>query len=91
MRTIFRIGPVLVLIPTIAWAEVWHVVLRDESENWLILGPPVGLLAIVVMWHVALLIIEQDKLAYFAYAIAFIPTFLTALIFATMFAVSFPV
>jgi hypothetical protein len=78
------------LIPTIAWAWTWHLLPRDESDSWYIFWPLTGILAIVVIWHVALLVLEQNRLAYFAYAVAFIPTFATVSIFATMFAAGFP-
>ena len=78
------------LIPTFVWAAAWHIVLRDENDSWYIVWPLVGFLAIVVMWHVALLILERHRLAYLAYAIMFVPAFYVAYAFAMIFATHFP-
>ena len=78
------------LIPTFAWAAAWHLVLRDESDSWYIVWPLVGFLAFAVMWHVALLIFERNRLAYLAYAIAFMPAFYILNGFAMIFATHFP-
>jgi hypothetical protein len=78
------------LIPTLVWAAAWYFVLRDENDSWYIVWPLVGFFAIVVMWHVALLILERQRLAYFAYAITFIPAFYVAYGFAMIFATHFP-
>jgi hypothetical protein len=78
------------LVPTLVWAAAWRVVLRDENDSWYIAWPLVGFLAVVVMWHVALLILERNRLAYLAYASAFIPVFFVVYGFAMMFATHFP-
>jgi hypothetical protein len=78
------------LIPTFVWAAAWCLVLRDENQSWYIVWPLVGFFAIVVIWHVALLILEKRKLAYLVYAIAFIPAFSVAYFFAMIFATHFP-
>jgi hypothetical protein len=78
------------LIPTLAWATAWYLVLRDENDSWYIVWPLVGFLAIVTIWHVALLIFEKKRIAYFAYAIVFIPVFSALYGFAMIFATHFP-
>jgi len=78
------------LIPTFAWAAAWYFVLRDENDSWYIVWPLAGFFAIAVMWHVALLILERPRLAYLAYAIAFIPAFYVTYALAMIYATHFP-
>jgi hypothetical protein len=90
MRTTFRIGPILMLIPTIAWAIAWHLILRDENQSWYVVWPLVGFLATVVIWHVALLVLEKHRIAYLAYAVGFIPAFWFLYVLAIIYATHFP-
>jgi hypothetical protein len=78
------------LIPTIAWASAWNWVLREENQSWYIVWPLVGFLAIVVIWHVALLIFEKHRLAYLAYAVTFIPAFWSLYVLGIIYATHFP-
>jgi len=78
------------LVPTLIWAAAWNLVLRGEDDSWYIVWPLMGFLATVVMWHVALLILERNRLAYLAYAVAFIPIFFVAYVLALIFATHFP-
>ena len=78
------------LIPTVAWTAVWCLMLRDENQSWYIVWPLIGFLAIVMIWHVALLIVERERLAYLIYAIVFIPAFSVLYFFAVIFATHFP-
>jgi hypothetical protein len=90
MRKLFRVGPVLMLVPTLLWAIAWYLILNGEDESWYIRWPLVGFLALVLVWHVALLIFEKRRLAYLAYALAHIPVFLVTYEFSLIFATHFP-
>jgi hypothetical protein len=90
MRKLFRVGPVLMLVPTLLWATAWYLILHDENDSWYIVWPLVGSLAIVLVWHVALIIFEKNRLAYLAYAMAHIPVFLVTYELALIFATHFP-
>jgi hypothetical protein len=90
MRKVFRIGPVLMLVPTISWATAWYLILRDENDSWYIVWPLIAFLIIALVWHVALLIFEQKRLAYFAYALVHVPVFLVTYELALIFGTHFP-
>jgi hypothetical protein len=90
MRTLFRVGPVVLLVPTLLWATAWNLLLHDENDSWYIVWPLIGFLAIVLAWHVALLIFEKNRRAYLAYALVHVPVFCVAYEFALIFATRFP-
>jgi hypothetical protein len=78
------------LVPTLLWATAWYLILRDENDSWYIVWPLGGFLVIVLVWHVALLIFEKNRLAYLAYALGHIPVFLVTYELALIFATHFP-
>jgi hypothetical protein len=89
-RTLFRVGPVLMLIPTVLWATAWNLLLHDKKQSWYIVWPLVGFLGIAVIWHVALLVLEKDRLAYLGYALVHLPAFWVVYVFAIILATHFP-
>jgi len=90
MRRLFRVGPALMLFPTLLWAAAWNLILHDENSSWYIVWPLVSFLAMALIWHVALIVFEKNRLAYFAYALVHIPVFWVAYVFAMIFATHFP-
>jgi hypothetical protein len=90
LRTTFRIGPVLMVVPTLAWATVWYLALQGENDSWYIVWPLIGFFAAVIIWHIALLILEKNRFAYIAYAIVFMPAFYILYGLALIFATHFP-
>ncbi|MCP4619855.1 MAG: hypothetical protein GY844_25895 [Bradyrhizobium sp.] len=90
VRRLFRVGPVLMLVPTILWAAGWNWTLQGENDSWYIIGPLIGFLIIVLVWHLALLLVEKNRFAYFGYALVHLPLFWVTYEFAMMFATRFP-
>jgi hypothetical protein len=90
MRKVFRIGPVFVIGPLLLWAMGWNLALHEENQDWYIVWPMLGLLCIVVLWHVALLIAEKNRLAYAVYALLHIPAFYGIWVIARIYATRFP-
>jgi hypothetical protein len=78
------------LIPTLVWAATWYLVLREENQSWYIAWPLIGVFVIVVIWHVALIILQKNRLAYATYAIVFVPVFYVVYGLALIFATHFP-
>jgi hypothetical protein len=91
MRTLFRVGPIVMLIPTLLWATAWNLLLHDENQSWYIVWPLIGFIGIAVIWHVALLVIEKNRLAYLGYALVHLPAFFVIYVFSIIFATHFPI
>jgi uncharacterized membrane protein YadS len=89
MRKFFRFGPVLLLAPVLLWAAVWNSALSEENQSWYIMWPMFGFIGVAAIWHVALFVVEKERVAYFIYAVIHMPIFcgiwFGALILATRF------
>src|SRR5690349_17864518 len=75
LRTLFRVGPVLMLVPVVLWAAAWNLSLSGENQGWYIVQPMNGLLITAALWHLALIALDKNRLLYLAYAVAFLPVF----------------
>jgi hypothetical protein len=77
MYILFRIGPILMLIPVLLWTTIWGLVSYHHDPgilSVLIILPFFLFLLIAAFWHVALILFEEGRrLAYLAYAILFMP------------------
>jgi hypothetical protein len=63
---------------------------HSENDGWYIVWPLIGFLVIAVVSHVALLVFEKNRFAYFAYALVHVPVFLATYVLALIFATHFP-
>ena len=74
VRALFRIGPILMLIPMLLWAGGWALALHEENQSWYINGPFGGFIITAALWHIALIVHERGhRLAYLVYAILNMP------------------
>ena len=89
-RKLFRVGPVVMLLPILLWATAWHLMLLGENQSWYIIAPLIGLLVVGLAWHIALLIFEKNRLLYSVYALVHVPVLLVAYEAAMIFATRFP-
>jgi hypothetical protein len=80
IRILFRIGPVLLLVPLLLWAWVWSAIVPDEAtkaQQWYIIPPMIALLILAALWHIALVVVEKGwRFPYLFYAIAHMTLFL---------------
>jgi hypothetical protein len=91
MRRLFRVGPVLLLVPLILWAAAWYNVLQEENQGWYIWWPMTGFLYLAALWHIALVVSQKGhRFAYLAYAVIHMPIFWLIYVVAAIYATHFP-
>lgn len=90
MQKIYRIGPILLILPVAVWALAWFFALSEENQAWYIVWPLEGLLGLAIIWHVALLVTESARVAYFVYALFHLPVFCGIFFLALVLATRFP-
>ena len=77
-KKMFRLGPAVLLPLMILWAQVCFRTGTSEAYDWWRMHPIYAAVAVVVPWHVALLLVEKDRFIYLMYAVAHIPIFVVA-------------
>lgn len=91
MKRIFILGPAPFLIPlTIIWAIVCNQIGDGESQDSWRIFPLEACLAMVLIWHVALIAAEKNRGKYIRYALFHIPAYWIIYVLAVIFAVRFP-
>jgi hypothetical protein len=91
MRKLFRIGPVLMLVPLMLWTTAWNITLQCENQDWYIVWPMVGFLGLAALWPIALVVFEKGhRYAYLAYAVVHVPIFYMIYVVAIIYATHFP-
>jgi hypothetical protein len=81
---VFRFGPALLLPIVYLWASTCNLIGSGEAGDWWRVYPFAVMLVAALLWHLALIAVEQDKLYYAVYAIWHFPVFLVAIFFAYM-------
>jgi hypothetical protein len=90
MQKLFRIGSVLMFVPILLWAAAWNYALDEENQSWYIMWPMFGFIGLAGLWHIALLIAEKERIAYFIYAVIHMPIFYGIWVVALILATRFP-
>lgn len=92
MLKLFRIGPILMLVPVYVWAWGWNIGKGPHTENhdWYIVWPMYVFIAIAGIWHLALIFSQQERRMYVAYAVLHMPVFYIAWAIAVIIAERFP-
>jgi hypothetical protein len=72
----FRLGPVLLLPVVFLWGKLCNQIGSWEAYDWWRGYPISGMIVAAVVWHLALIAVEKDKLNYSMYALGHFPIFL---------------
>jgi hypothetical protein len=90
-RAMFRLGPAPFLVPiAIFWAMISLLTSAEENQDWWRFLPLVMMLALVIIWHFALIILERPRLGFALYALIHIPVFCLVYELATILALRAP-
>ena len=73
--SLFRIGPVVMLVPVIVWATGWYHHRGPFDAGWYVIWPMYFFILLTVFWHAALLVFGKHRLTYLIYAIFHLPAF----------------
>jgi hypothetical protein len=91
MRLLFRLGPIVLLVPLALWGWAWTNIVNGEDQSWYIVWPIVGVLILAALWHAALIAVEKRRrIPYLLYAIVHMPVFYVAANIALIIATRFP-
>ena len=87
LAKVFRVGPILLLPLIILWGEVCFRIGSSEAYDWWRTYPIYAASAAAGVWHLALIVKEEDRFHYAMYAVAYLPILLftsfMSLIYAT--------
>jgi hypothetical protein len=86
-RRLFRVGPVILVPPMIIWAVACNGIDSEEAGDWWRIYPFVGTFALAALWHVALVILDKERLRYVGYAICHLPLLYVAAAISMIYAV----
>jgi hypothetical protein len=86
----FRLGPVVLLPLIILWAQACFRVGSSEAYDWWRTYPIYAAVAVAVLWHTALLMVDKDRFHYLMYAIAHLPIFVFAAFISLIYATRAP-
>jgi hypothetical protein len=89
-RKLFRLGPVLLVPPTVIWAVACNGIGSEEANDWWRIYPFIGAFALAALWHLALVIRETERLRYTGYAIWHLPLFFITAEISMIYATRFP-
>ncbi len=92
MNRLFRIGPILMLVPVFLWALGWDLLgPPGENHSWFIVWPMFAFVGFAALWHIVLIVREtKHRKAYLAYAILHAPAFYVIWGIAMVLATHFP-
>jgi hypothetical protein len=89
-RRMFRLGPIVLFPLMILWAQVCYRIGSSEAYDWWRTYPLYAAVAVAVLWHAALLIVEKDRFDYLMYAIVHLPIFVYAAFISGVYATRAP-